>query len=91
MHCNSALMRFSDYIGRTRLSVARSRLGLAVRQHRMDGRAVLRGARKGTSDANEVSFSAFSSTLEAIKGVDLRVFSYAGHASVCLGLTSQLA
>ena len=57
----------------------------------MDGRAVLRGARKGTSDVNEVSFSAFSSTLEAIKGIDLRVFSYAGHASVCLGLASQLA
>ena len=35
----------------------------------MDGRAVLFGARKATGDVNEVSFNAFSSTLQAIRRV----------------------
>ena len=35
----------------------------------MDGRAVLFGARKATGDVNEVSFNAFSSTLEATRRV----------------------
>ena len=56
----------------------------------MDGWVVLLAVREATGDANKVSFSAFSSTLEAIKGVDLRVFSYAGRALACPGLTSQL-
>ena len=65
----------------------------------MDGRAVLLGARKGTSDVNEVSFSAFSSTLEAIKGVRFESlqlrrarFGLPGHyLSICLTDTYRAA
>ena len=74
MHSIQALMRSCDYIGRTFLSVARSRLGLAVLTlpHGWPGGFERRA--QGTGDVNEVSFSAFSSTLEVIKGVNLRVF-----------------